>query len=57
MRGRFLLHNPLVGLQRAFRFAERPHLEPRFNVAPAQNVAIVRLAADGDGRREPALVR
>jgi putative SOS response-associated peptidase YedK len=59
MCGRFLLHSPLAELQRAFRFAGRPNLEPRFNVAPTQRVAIVRLAA-GDGgtsRRELALVR
>jgi len=56
MCGRFLLKSPLVELQGAFGFAERLNLEPRFNIAPAQTVAIVRLRANGDGR-ELALVR
>ena len=42
MCGRFLLNSPLVELQRAFRFPERPNLGPRYNVAPTQTVPIVR---------------
>jgi len=56
MCGRFLLKSPVVELQGAFGFVERPNLEPRFNIAPTQTVAIVRLRANGDGR-ELALVR
>ena len=57
MCGRFLLKSPLVELQRAFGFAERPNLEPRFNIAPTQTVPIVRRRDDGGGGRELALVR
>ena len=56
MCGRFLLKSPLVELQQAFRFAERPNLAPRYNVAPTQTVPIVRRQKDGQGR-ELALVR
>ena len=56
MCGRFLLNSPLVELQRAFRFPERPNLGPRYNVAPTQTVPIVRRRQDGEGR-ELALVR
>ena len=56
MCGRFLLNSPLVELQRAFRFPERPNLGPRYNVAPTQTVPIVRRRRDGEGR-ELALVR
>ena len=56
MCGRFLLNSPLVELQRAFRFPERPNLWPRYNVAPTQTVPIVRRRRDGEGR-ELALVR
>jgi hypothetical protein len=36
MCGRFLLHAPVDVLQRAFGFAERPNLRPRYNVAPTR---------------------
>lgn len=49
MCGRFILNSPLVELQRAFRFPERPNLRPRYNVAPSQEIAIVRQRAGGDG--------
>ena len=50
MCGRFLLNSPLVELQRALRFPERPNLEPRYNVAPTQTVPIARLRKDREGR-------
>jgi putative SOS response-associated peptidase YedK len=56
MCGRFLLKSPLVELQQAFRFSERPNLAPRYNVAPTQTVPIVRRRQEGEGR-ELALVR
>jgi len=56
MCGQFLLKSPLVELQQAFRFAERPNLAPRYNIAPTQTVPIVRRQKDGQGR-ELALVR
>jgi putative SOS response-associated peptidase YedK len=46
----------LVELQRAFKFPERPNIRPRYNVAPSQDIAIVRRRADGEGR-ELAQVR
>ena len=49
MCGRFLLHTPVDTLQRAFGFAERPNLRPRYNVAPTQTVPVVR-RKDGGGR-------
>src|SRR5215217_5300052 len=55
MCGRFLLHTAVADLQRAFGFAERPNLQPRYNIAPTQTVPIVR-QKDGGGR-ELALVR
>jgi hypothetical protein len=39
-----------------FRFAERPNLPPRYNIAPTQEVPIVRRTRDGAGR-ELILVR
>ena len=56
MCGRFLLNSPLVELQQAFRFPERPNLAPRYNVAPTQTVPIARRRKDREGR-ELALVR
>lgn len=56
MCGRYLLHAPLEKLQRAFGFAERPNLRARYNIAPSQEIAIVRKSAYG-GARELAMVR
>jgi putative SOS response-associated peptidase YedK len=56
MCGRFLLNSPLVELQRAFRFPERPNLGPRYNVAPTQTIPIIRRRQDGEVR-ELALMR
>ena len=56
MCGRFLLHAPVDTLRRAFGFAERPNLRPRYNIAPTQTVPVVRRKDDGGGR-ELALVR
>jgi putative SOS response-associated peptidase YedK len=42
-------------LAELFELDEKPHLEPRYNVAPTQEVAIVRRRADG--RRELAMVQ
>lgn len=56
MCGRYLLHTPLDVLQGTFGFAERPNLQPRYNIAPTQTVPIVRRREDGAGR-ELALVR
>ena len=56
MCGRYMMTSPVDAMQQLFRFEERPNLPPRFNVAPTQDVPIVRLRKGGEGR-ELALVR
>jgi putative SOS response-associated peptidase YedK len=56
MCGRYLLTTPVDALRELFLFMERPNLQPRYNVAPTQDVPIVRLSREGD-RRELILVR
>jgi putative SOS response-associated peptidase YedK len=56
MCGRYLLTTPVDALAQLFRFGERPNLGPRYNVAPTQDVPIVRRSRDGE-RRELILVR
>jgi len=51
MCGRFLLYSSPETLERTFGLdltGQRPNLEPRYNIAPTQDVAVVRA---GDGRR------
>ena len=48
MCGRYLLTSPVDLLRQVFRFMERPNLGPRYNIAPTQEVAIVRLTRDGE---------
>jgi putative SOS response-associated peptidase YedK len=43
-------------MQQVFRFAERPNFPPRYNIAPTQDVPIVRLTRERDAR-ELILVR
>ncbi len=50
MCGRFLLKSPIDELQTLFEFEQRPNLRPRYNIAPSQDVAIVRPRDDGSGR-------
>jgi len=54
MCGRYLLTTPGEVLAELFEIDEKPRLEPRYNIAPTQEVPIVRLR-DG-GRRELAHV-
>ena len=57
MCGRYSITTPVEALRRLFRFREPlPNLRPRYNVAPTQQVPIVRRAR-GDGERELAQVR
>lgn len=56
MCGRFLLKSPIDELQTLFEFDQRPNLRPRYNIAPSQDVAIVRSRAD-EPRLEFASVR
>jgi putative SOS response-associated peptidase YedK len=51
-----MLTSPVDALRQLFLFPERPNLGPRYNIAPTQDVPIVRLAREGD-RRQLILVR
>jgi len=48
MCGRYSLTTPVEGLRQVFGFLERPNLAPRYNVAPSQDIAAVRLGEDGE---------
>ena len=56
MCGRFLLTTPAPGVADLFGLDEAPALSPRYNIAPGQPVAVVRIAEDGD-RRECVSLR
>jgi putative SOS response-associated peptidase YedK len=51
MCGRFTLRTPAKELAEIFRLADVPDLRPRYNIAPTQPVAAVRLVPK-DGHRE-----
>lgn len=55
MCGRFSLTTAPEAMRALFAYEEQPNLAPRFNVAPTQPVATVRLAAGG--KRELAFMR
>ena len=57
MCGRYLLKAPADALQRAFGFVERPNLMPRYNIAPTQEVAVIRERRDPKGERTLQLLR
>jgi putative SOS response-associated peptidase YedK len=46
MCGRFALKHPRA-LKEAFGLAEMPELKPRYNIAPSQDIAIIRLSPAG----------
>lgn len=50
MCGRYLLTTPVDALGQLFRFTERPNLGARYNIAPTQDVPIVRRTRSGEGR-------
>jgi putative SOS response-associated peptidase YedK len=50
MCGRFLLTSPVDALGQLFLFDERPNLAPRYNVAPSQDILIVRRQRNSDRR-------
>ncbi len=54
MCGRYMVLSSPEAIRRLFGYPEQPNFPPRYNVAPTQPVAIVRLA---EGRRQFALVR
>jgi putative SOS response-associated peptidase YedK len=54
MCGRYAVTTVPDAIRRLFRYLERPDFPPRYNIAPTQPIAIVRLA---EGQRHFALVR
>jgi putative SOS response-associated peptidase YedK len=54
MCGRYTLTSSPEALRALFRYEEQPNFPPRYNIAPTQPIAIVRLV---DGKRHFALVR
>ena len=54
MCGRYTLIASPEALRALFRYEEQPNFPPRYNVAPTQPIAIVRLV---EGKRQFALVR
>jgi putative SOS response-associated peptidase YedK len=54
MCGRYTLTSAPEVIRALFRFEEQPNFPPRYNIAPTQPIAIVRL---NEGKRQFALVR
>ena len=54
MCGRYTLTSSPEALRALFRYEEQPNFPPRYNIAPTQPIAIVRLV---EGKRHFALVR
>ena len=50
MCGRFAFTSPVEAMRQLFGVEDRPNLAPRYNIAPSQEVAIVRNLG-GEGRR------
>lgn len=50
MCGRFTLILPPELLAEIFGLAELPRIEPRYNIAPTQQVAVIRTHADNEHR-------
>lgn len=55
MCGRFAMTLPPEAMRRLYGYAETPNFPPRYNIAPAQPIAVV--IADLDGARHFRLVR
>src|SRR5437867_12613861 len=56
MCGRFTLKTPVERLSEQFQFPKVLPLKPRYNIAPSQNVVVVRLLPD-DRERKLAMLR
>ena len=54
MCGRYAFFSPAEAVKRIFRVERVPSLEPRYNIAPTQDVPVVR--AGKEGRREFAML-
>jgi putative SOS response-associated peptidase YedK len=57
MCGRFLLTTPVEALREAFGFVEQPNLAPRYNIAPTQDVPVIRQRRQPAGERTLQLLR
>src|SRR5260370_21582063 len=57
MCGRYLLKAPADALPRAFGFVEQPNLMPRYNIAPTQEVPVIRGRLEPKGERTLQLLR
>ena len=53
MCGRYAFFSPSEAVRRTFRLDDVPALEPRYNVAPTQDVPVVRAGEEGAPRRSP----
>ncbi|MBK1667941.1 hypothetical protein CKO28_07820 [Rhodovibrio sodomensis] len=49
MCGRYSITSPTEAIQRVFQVPERPNLPARYNVAPTQDVPVVRVRGDAEG--------
>src|SRR5437588_4915358 len=56
MCGRFTLKTPVEQLSEKFQFPKVTPLKPRYNIAPSQDVAVVRFTPD-DINRKLAMLR
>jgi putative SOS response-associated peptidase YedK len=57
MCGRYVLKTALEELARLFGFIERPNLAPRYNIAPTQEVPVIRQRRAPAGERSLAALR
>lgn len=57
MCGRYLLKTALEELARLFGFVERPNLAPHYNIAPTQEVPVIRQRRQPAGERSLAALR
>ena len=57
MCGRFVLTTPAEALRQAFDFVERPNLAPRHNIAPTQDVPVIRQRRKPAGERTIQMLR
>ena len=55
MCGRYSLTSPIESMRALFGFDELPNLRPRYNIAPTQDVPVVR--GGGNGVRELSMLR
>ena len=57
MCGRFVLTTPAEALRRIFGFIEQPNLPPRYNIAPTQDVPVIRQRREPAGQRTLQMLR